>query len=92
MLDVVMKSSWVVDKAAMGKGVKIADRWLIEKLREVGAKLPRKQEAMRFSVERIWRERPWGYAGVRRWHGDKREMVDRWCPEWRLAVEALPER
>jgi len=53
---------------------------------EPKVRLPTQEAAMRFSVESIWYERPWGYHQVAHWHWGRRKEIDQWCPEHRLAT------
>ena len=86
-LEITRSSNWIIEKSANdsnAEGVKLADKWLTEKMKQMGARLPKKELAIMFSVQRIWHNAPLSYHRVSRWHPDKIEMVDQWCPEHRL--------
>ncbi|KAG9240111.1 hypothetical protein BJ878DRAFT_401733, partial [Calycina marina] len=53
---------------------------------EPRVKLPTPEEAMRFSVETMWYERPLGYHQVAHWHLERKKEIDQWCPEHRMAT------
>jgi len=88
-LEITTKSNWMIEKTANdanAKEINLADKWLTKKMMEKRAHLPKKEAAIMFSVERIWHNAPLSYHRVGRWHPDKIEKVDAWCPEHRLAT------
>ncbi|KAI4112745.1 MAG: hypothetical protein LQ338_008280 [Usnochroma carphineum] len=70
------------------------DTWFVEKLRQLpakpngepGANLPSLETASQFSVETIWKEKPFGFHQISRWHPEKLEELKAWCPESQLAI------
>ncbi|KAI4121983.1 MAG: hypothetical protein LQ338_006053 [Usnochroma carphineum] len=71
------------------------DQWFAERLRALPAKpngepaanLPSIEVASQFSVESIWKEKPFGMHQISRWHPDKLNELKSWCPEYQLAIE-----
>ena len=94
-LQITTESDWMIERysdAANAKNFKLADKWLFAKMKQMGARIPKKEVAIMFSVERIWHNAPLSYHRVSRWHPDKIEKVDKWCPEHRLFTsKPLPE-
>ena len=62
-------------------GLESWNRWEV-------ARIPPPSEAMKFSVESIWYNRPLGYHQTSSWFGDRLEEVYKWCPEYRLVNNA----
>ncbi|KAI8589010.1 hypothetical protein BDZ88DRAFT_420005 [Geranomyces variabilis] len=52
-----------------------------------GIKLPTTEEAMLFSVETHWYDRPMGYHQAQRWNKDRMPEIVKWCPEVLLTEE-----
>lgn len=50
------------------------------------SRFPTTEEAVRFSVETVWGERPLGYHQVMRWNSERIDEVRRWCPEYVLST------
>ncbi|KAL8758146.1 MAG: hypothetical protein Q9184_004014 [Pyrenodesmia sp. 2 TL-2023] len=71
------------------------DTWFVERLRQLppkpngepGANLPSLETALDFSVETIWKEKPFGFHQISRWHPERLEELKAWCPESQLAIE-----
>ena len=71
------------------------DQWFAQKLRELpprpngepAANLPSMEVASQFSVESIWKDKPFGMHQISRWHPDKLDELKTWCPEYQLAIE-----
>ncbi|KAI4240491.1 MAG: hypothetical protein L6R40_005083 [Gallowayella cf. fulva] len=71
------------------------DQWFAQKLRELpkkpngepGAHLPTLEVASEFSVETIWKDKPFGMHQISRWHSEKLAELKSWCPEYQLAIE-----
>jgi len=62
------------------------DRFFFAELEKVGALLPTINEAMPFSVETIYYEKPLGYHQYNRWLSHKAPEIEQWCPEVKLAT------
>ncbi|KAL8947851.1 MAG: hypothetical protein Q9222_005909 [Ikaeria aurantiellina] len=70
------------------------DTWFVERLRQLplkpngepGANLPSMDVASQFSVETIWKDRPFGFHQIARWHPDKLDELKAWCPESQLVI------
>ncbi|KAI4133264.1 MAG: hypothetical protein LQ338_000322 [Usnochroma carphineum] len=72
------------------------DQWFVHKMEklptgpnyEPGANLPTPEVALRFSVESIWHDQPFGLHQVSRWQSSHQEELEAWCPEYLLAGSA----
>lgn len=73
-----------VDFAASGIGDE--DQFFFAELQKEGALLPTSDEAMHFSVETIFFDKPLGYHQYTRWLGHKAPEIETWCPEVKLAI------
>ncbi|KAL8963061.1 MAG: hypothetical protein Q9193_000635 [Seirophora villosa] len=70
------------------------DQWFAERLRALppkpdgdpAANLPSVEVASQFSVEQIWKEKPFGMHQISRWHPEKLDGLKSWCPEYQLAI------
>ncbi|KAI8915200.1 hypothetical protein DFJ77DRAFT_483388 [Powellomyces hirtus] len=64
------------------------DQWFYKNMKKLpGAKLPSAEEAVKFSVETIWGERPLGYHQAQRWNTHRMPEIAQWCPEIHLCEE-----
>jgi hypothetical protein len=50
-------------------------------------RLPTPDQAMRFSVETMWYDKPLGYHQVASWNLDRIKEIDAWCPEHRMTSD-----
>ncbi len=99
VLDIIHHSDWrdEYDSAEnkQQKNVEFEDQWLYSKMKELpdrgkpAARLPSQEVAKTFSVETIWYDKPLGYHQVQRWQSDKMDQVDKWCPEFRIAMSEV---
>lgn len=96
MLDIVRTHDWEEERHGDHShgNVDYEDQWFSKVLRELplkadgspGARLPSTEEAMRFSVETIWYDRPLGYHQANVWQPGKMDEIYKWCPEYKLAL------
>ncbi|KAJ3024338.1 hypothetical protein HKX48_000013 [Thoreauomyces humboldtii] len=64
------------------------DQWFFARMQLIeGTRLPTEQEAMPFSVETIWFDRPLGYHQPKRWQEARMGEILAYCPEVALAEE-----
>jgi hypothetical protein len=99
VLDIIRYFDWKDEfKNAEDKqqpSVEFEDQWLYAKMKELpdlgrpAARLPSLDVARTFSVETMWYDKPMGYHQIMRWHSEKIEQLDRWCPEHRLATREV---
>lgn len=78
----------IVNKESVGQ---FEDQWYYKKLMDLAAagediKLPSVEEAVKFSVETRWGDRPLGYHQISRWHPDRMKLIFEWCPEVGLSI------
>jgi len=57
------------------------DQWLNARVRERNGNLPSPEEAIKFSVESVYYERPLGYYQAARWQKDDLTKIAERCPE-----------
>lgn len=93
MLEITLGYSWREELAKaenpQDPKVEFEDQWYWHKLHDMGARMPNREEASKFSVETIWYETPLGYHQVQRWNMDHVETLDQYCPEYKLATDLL---
>jgi len=99
VLDIIRDSKWnegfVFDNAGdtEEENTELEHQWFYRKMLELPdrgkleARLPSPEAAMTFSVESVWYDKPLGYHRVQRWHSDKMDEVDKWCPEHRMVMD-----
>jgi hypothetical protein len=70
------------------------DQWFYKKMLKLrnedgspAARFPTENVARTFSVQTVFFAKPLGYHQVRRFQPNKMDVVERWCPEFRLSSE-----
>ncbi|KAH8601785.1 hypothetical protein B0O99DRAFT_680904 [Bisporella sp. PMI_857] len=103
MLDIVTRFHWLsernqaINSHSENLSVNFEDQWFYKKMRELpslpdgspAANLPTIDMAKTFSVETLWHDSPLGFHQVERWHTDKMDKVDEWCPEHKLSTPEM---
>ena len=96
ILKIIEKSDWkpeTLGKAELGEKTKTGSEalWFWRKLKEdlesgiKNVKLPTKEVMRSFAMDKLWQDKPFGYANVRNWYERSEEIIN-WCPEYSLAV------
>lgn len=97
ILDIINRFSWSGEKGeerisqagcvTKEPCLKFEDQWFYHKMKEMRANLPTVEVALTFAVETIWYDTPLGYHQVDRWQSNRLDEVEKWCPEYKMAVD-----